>query len=343
MKYNIHINIAVIGFYSGKMVEEMDVPIVTDNIYEEYQLETSKVITQTLRSFFHDEKLVFDRSRFAGGLTNYNYVMTIHGEEYIVRQPGPWTEVMIDRKIEEFNTEIVANFSINSECVFFDAETGIKISRFIPNSYNLAQVNPTSSKNLLAVSNLMKKVHNMPQSFRNIFSWKSELAKYEEVVKMVNGVFFFDYHSLKKKAFAFCEENIRNIQLVPCHNDTVPENFLLSETGDYYLIDWEYSGLNDLNFDLAAFIVETRLTRAEINELLHNYFGKNIPEDAIQKIKSYILIQDLLWTTWAIIRHYSGENFADYCEMRYERFRRNTLELTKDKDFPLDKMVEPVD
>lgn len=315
---------------------------MTDNVYEQYQLETSKVLTETLRSFFNDETLVFDRSRFAGGLTNYNYVMEIHGEEYIVRQPGPLTEVMIDRKIEEFNTAIVADFSINSECVYINAETGIKISRFIPNSHNLAQVNPTSSNNLKAVSDLMKKVHTMPRSFRNIFCWRAELEKYEEVVKMVNGVFFFDYASLKKKAFAFCEENIRNVELVPCHNDTVPENFLLGENEDYYLIDWEYSGLNDLNFDLAAFIVETRLNRTEINELLHNYYGETIPEDAIQKIKSYILIQDLLWTVWAIIRHYSGENFADYCEMRYERFRRNTLELTKDKDFPLDKMVETV-
>lgn len=321
----------------------MDVPIVTDNVYEQYQLETSRIITQTLRSFFNDETLRFDRSRFAGGLTNYNYVMNIHGEDYIVRQPGPLTEVMIDRKIEEFNTEIVANYSINSECVFFDAETGIKISRFIPNSHNLAQLNPTSSKKLKAVSDLMKKVHTMPRSFRNIFCWKAELKKYEEVVKMVNGIFFFDYISLKNKAFAFCEENIQNVELVPCHNDTVPENFLLGENDDYYLIDWEYSGLNDLNFDLAAFIVETRLTRSEIDELLHNYYGDNIPNNAIQKIKSYILIQDLLWTVWAIIRHYSGENFADYCEMRYEHFRRNTLELTKNKDYPLDKMVETVE
>lgn len=320
----------------------MDVPKVTDNVYEQYQLESSKVLTQTLRSFFKDETLVFDRSRFAGGLTNYNYVMEIHGEEYIVRQPGPMTEVMIDRKMEEFNTAIVADFSINSECVYINSDTGIKISRFIPNSHNLAQVNPASSKNLKAVSDLMKKVHTMPRSFRNIFCWKAELEKYEDVVKMVNGAFFFDYLSLKKKAFDFCEENIRNVQLVPCHNDTVPENFLLGENDDYYLIDWEYSGLNDLNFDLAAFIVETRLTRTEIDELLHNYYGESIPEDAILKIKSYILIQDLLWTVWAIIRHYSGENYTDYCEMRYERFRRNTLELTKDKAFPLYKMVETV-
>lgn len=315
---------------------------MTDKGYEEYQKEASKMITETLRSFFCDQTLTFDRSRFAGGLTNYNYVMTIHDNEYIVRQPGPLTDVMIDRKIEEFNTKIVAEFSINSECVFFDANTGIKISRFIPNSLNLAKAQPTSSKNLKAVSDLMKKVHTMPSTFKNIFSWKEELEKYEEVVKIVNGVFFFDYVSLKEKAFKFCEENIKNVELVPCHNDTVPENFLLGESDDYYLIDWEYSGLNDLNFDLAAFIVETRLNKEEIDELLHNYYGEEIPKNALQKIKAYILVQDLLWTVWAIVRHYSGENFADYCEMRYERFRRNVIELTIDKNFPLNKMVEVV-
>ncbi|WP_427813964.1 phosphotransferase [Enterococcus sp. 22-H-5-01] len=318
----------------------MNIPIIKNNSYEKYQAESTQLITQILRSFFKDETLEFDRSCFVGGLTNYNYAVKIHGEKYVIRQPGPFTDIMIDRKIEEFNTSIVAALPINSDCIFFDAKTGIKISRMIPNSFNLAQVNPTSSKHLKDVTNIMKKVHTMPRLFNNIFCWKSELKKYEEVVSMVHGVFFFDYISLKEKALAFCEENICDVELVPCHNDTVPENFLLDEHDNCYLIDWEYSGLNDLNFDLAAFIVETRLNRLEIEELLNNYYENNIPNDAIKKIKSYILIQDLLWTVWAIIRHYSGENFADYCELRYERFRRNTLKLAEDTNYPLYKMVE---
>ena len=47
--------------------------------------------------------------------------------------------------------------------------------------------------------------------------------------------------------------------LVPSHNDTVPENFIKDINGRLYLIDWEYSGLNDEMWDLAAHSIECNL------------------------------------------------------------------------------------
>ena len=63
-------------------------------------MQIEELIQLTLRRFFHDETLRFDKSRFAGGLTNYNYIMTIHGKDYVIRQPGGMTERMIDRQTE---------------------------------------------------------------------------------------------------------------------------------------------------------------------------------------------------------------------------------------------------
>ena len=41
--------------------------------------------------------------------------------------------------------------------------------------------------------------------------------------------------------------------LVPCHNDPWPGNLLDADgpDGRIYLIDWEYSGMNDPMWDLA--------------------------------------------------------------------------------------------
>ncbi|MBP1041668.1 phosphotransferase [Vagococcus sp. BWB3-3] len=299
-----------------------------------------ELINEKLQEVFEDPTLTFDRSIFTGGLTNYNYRMHIQGNDYVIREPGILTDIMIDRSIEQINTKAISNLGINSTCIYFDATTGIKISKFIPNSQNLAQTNPFSSESLKAVTTLLKKVHMSTTPFGTTFDWKSELAKYETVIKSINGALFFDYNSLKAKLYDFFDKYVTNVQFVPCHNDTVPENFLVDDANNYYLIDWEYSGLNDLNFDLAAYIVETRLTKDGIDQLLENYYGNQIPEDAIQKMKAYILAQDLLWTVWALIRHYCGDNFLDYCDMRYERFRKNMINLTNDPDYPLDKMVE---
>ncbi|WP_086347667.1 choline kinase family protein [Candidatus Enterococcus clewellii] len=297
------------------------------------------IIQEKLREVFKDNTLYFDRSIFAGGLTNYNYIMTIAGEDYVIREPGKLTKQMIDREIEQMNNGIASEFGVNSECIYFDAETGIKISRFIPNSKNLAQSDPFSQESLIAVAHLMKKIHTSPVHFTNTFEWLEELEKYEEIIEQLKGNLFFDYYALKEKLLTFFADHLTEAVLVPCHNDTVPENFLAADDGRYYLIDWEYSGLNDANWDLAAYIIETRLPSASIDTLLNMYYPEGHSEQDILKIKGYIMAQDLLWTVWALIRHYCGDNFLDYCDMRYERFRKNILELSDTTEYPLYKMV----
>ena len=58
------------------------------------------------------------------------------------------------------------------------------------------------------------------------------------------------------------------------------------------------------------------------------------------KIRCFIMAQDLLWSIWALVRHYSGEDFLDYCYNRYNRFRRNLKALTQDPDSSVASMVK---
>jgi Predicted choline kinase involved in LPS biosynthesis len=282
-----------------------------------------ELIQKKLRQIFGDETIVFDKSRFTGGLTNYNYIMDINGMEYVIRQPGGMTNEMIDRNIEKVNNAIACELGLNSECFFFDEISGMKISIYIRNSRNIAQADPCSPESLKSVSDLMKKIHTSPKNFPNIFDWKEELEKYESIVKGLNGDFFFDYTTLKKKLIDFIDGNITDKILVPCHNDTVPENFVVDGSGKAWLIDWEYSGMNDPSWDVAAYILESRLTEEAIESLILDYYGTMPSQEELLKIKCYMVAQDLLWTVWALIRHYNGDDFLDYCNIRYERFRKN--------------------
>lgn len=299
-----------------------------------------ELIQKKLRSIFNDESIVFDKSRFAGGLTNYNYIMNIGGTEYVVRKPGGMTNQMIDRNIEKINTAIACELGLNSECFYFDEISGIKISVYIRNSKNIAQAGPCNPSNLKAVSDLMKKTHESPKNFPNAFDWKAEIAKYETIVKELNGDLFFDYAELKKRLIDFMEENIGTTASVPCHNDTVPENFLVDEAGRSWLVDWEYSGMNDPSWDVAAYILESRLTDEAIDYLFQEYYGQTPGREEILKIKSFMMAQDLLWTVWALIRHYNGEDFLDYCNIRYERFRRNIKAIFGPEDCSIADLVD---
>lgn len=287
------------------------------------------LVQEKLRHAFQDESIVFDKSRFAGGLTNYNYIMKIKGIEYVIRQPGGMTEQIIDRKMERVNNNIVSEFGVNSESIYFDESSGIKISLYIENSQNLANTNPGSPENLDAVSSIMKKIHSSSKHFSNCFDWQIELSKYEQIIQQLNGSFFYDYATLKEQLVAFVQKNIRSTIFTPCHNDTVPENFIIDNTGKTYLIDWEYSGMNDPCWDVSAYILESKLSAEAMHHFILNYFGHPLTPTDELKIKGFMMAQDLLWTGWALIRHYNGDDFLEYCNIRYERFRKNIKTMTK--------------
>ncbi|MGH4120537.1 phosphotransferase [Clostridium sp.] len=303
-------------------------------------MKMEELVQEKLRLVFKDDSIIFDKSRFAGGLTNYNYLMNIKGIEYVVRQPGGMTNLMIDRKIEKENNRIASEFGINSECVCFDEVSGIKICIYIKNSKNIAQTDPSSLTNLNAVSDLLKKTHSSLKHFPNSFDWQMELTKYENIIQELKGGFFFDYTVLKKQLLDFMQKNIKNTISVPCHNDTVPENFVVDGNGRTYLVDWEYSGMNDPSWDVAAYILESRLNEEAIEYFLLGYYDQGLTAEEILKIKCYMVAQDLLWMVWAMIRHYSGDDFLDYCSIRYERFQKNVKAITVSSDYSIADMVK---
>lgn len=302
-------------------------------------MKMEELVQEKLRQVFNDQNIVFDKSRFAGGLTNYNYIMNIKGIEYVIREPGGMTEQIIDRKIEKINNNIASEFGVNSNSIYFDEKSGIKISINIKNSQNMAQADPSSPENMKAVSSLMKKIHSFPKHFANHFDWQRELAKYERIIQQQRGDFFFDYTTLKEKLVSFVQDNIKSSSLVPCHNDTVPENFIVDDTGRTYLIDWEYSGMNDPCWDVAAYILESKLPAEAIGYLIKDYFSRPLTPGEEMKIKGYMMAQDLLWTAWALIRHYNGDDFLDYCNFRYERFRKNIKNIDKSLPCSIASMV----
>lgn len=302
-------------------------------------MEIENLIQEKLRTVYKDNSLIFDKSRFAGGLTNYNYIMDIHGKEYVIRQPGEMTHLMIDRNIEQVNNQIASEIGINSECIYFDSASGIKISIYIKDSQDIAKAGPCCFENIDIVLDLMKRIHSSPKPFPNYFDWEKELSKYENLVLKVNGEFFSDYIEYKNRLLDFINRHVKNTTLVPCHNDTVPENFLVDNKGQSYLIDWEYSGMNDPSWDLAAYILESQLTEKAIDYLLKGYYGEEPSLDEILKIKSYMMAQDLLWMVWAMIRHYCGGDFLTYCNLRYERFKKNVDKLTDSTAYPISHMV----
>ena len=69
------------------------------------------------------------------------------------------------------------------------------------------------------------------------------------------------------------------VALAPCHCDPLCENFL--DTGTrMWIVDWEYSGMNDPMWDLGDLSVEGGFDEAQDEAMLAAYFGGEAPARA---------------------------------------------------------------
>lgn len=117
---------------------------------------------------------------------------------------------------------------------------------------------------------------------------------------------------------------------VPCHNDSLVDNWVLSNKGKLYLIDWEYSGMNEPMWDLSCLSIEAEYSEVEEDSLLRFYLQH---EPTIEEKKRFLaakLYVDYLWTLWGLTRvPYDGQFMQEYADERYLRLKRNIAAYNK--------------
>lgn len=258
----------------------------------------------------------------AGGMTNKNYKICVKGSRYILRVAGTGTEQMINRNTEMFNSAIASEKGYNVEVPYFSLETGVKISKFIENAETLTHRSIKKEENLKQVTGILRNLHESTNfHMDNEFNIFRELEKYEDILRKDNGDFFEDYDEVRAKVMAL-EEELRVCKrvFVPSHNDLVSENLVKDTEGRIYLIDWEYSGVNDDMWDLAALSLENEFSEDDIELMFRLYFnGKEADENSRRRLLIHQICQDMLWAVWTLIKEAEGDDFGTYGIDRYNR------------------------
>lgn len=270
---------------------------------------------------------VIDKVEPIGGMTNKNFKVRMNNEDYILRIPGSGTEEMISRYSEKNNTLVASELNLDTDMIYFNEESGVKLAKYIKNSETITPKSAKRENNMIEITNILRKLHTSNATFVNKFDVFEKIEEYEVLLKEVNGSNFEDYDYVKNKVLNLKDIlNDIGIKNVPCHNDTVPENFV-KDRERIYLIDWEYSGMNDPMWDLAAHCLECEFNEDEEELFLNLYFNKSVEEKYRTKILIYKICQDFLWSIWTNIKEAKGDNFGTYGEDRYNRAKENLKKL----------------
>ena len=271
-----------------------------------------------------------------GGMTNSNFLITTSkktkesNNQYVLRMPGNNSNNMINRYWEKENHIITSNYGLNIPTVYFDENSGIKITKFLKDAETLK---PNTIKN--HIENIAKELHKLHTSnlkFKNNFDPFLKLNEYINLTKKENLNIFEDdlkkalciFNELKKLLFDINQSKYgENLFLRPTHGDLVAENILL-DNNKIYIIDWEYSGLNDPMWDIASLFLENDFTENDEKCFFNSY---EIDKQDKQKIEIYKNIQDILWTYWtfAKLNDNNKEEYLKYAKMRLKRALKYTI------------------
>ena len=250
-----------------------------------------------------------------GGMTNQNYLVKTTSNQYIVKFFGKGTDKLIDRQNEKYNLELLKDLKLDVENYLFDIEAGIKVNQYIENAETLDSA--TIKTKFEKIAPILQTIHASGKELKGEFAPFEEIKKYESLIQ--GEISYPNYEAVRKSVLSLKNELEKiGIEKKSCHIDLVPENFIEGPDGHLYLIDWEYSSMNDPMWDLAALFLESEFTPEEEADFLAYYEGDKTPVSR-EKIRIYKILQDIIWSLWTIYKEENGADFGDYGISRYNR------------------------
>ena len=273
-----------------------------------------KMIKEKISSLLSEEEEVLSVEQL-GGMTNQNYLVKTINKQYIVKFFGKGTEKLINRQDEKYNLELLKDLDLDVKNYLFDIEAGIKVNEYIESAITL---DSTSIKTKFdKIAPILQTIHASGKELRGEFASFEEIKKYESLIE--EKIPYANYEAVRKEVFSL-EKRLADLGVdrKSCHIDLVPENFIESPQGRLYLIDWEYSSMNDPMWDLAALFLESEFTCQEEEAFLSHYESEQTPVSR-EKIAIYKILQDAIWSLWTVYKEEQGADFGDYGVNRYQR------------------------
>ena len=251
------------------------------------------------------------------GMTNLTKIITLDNKTYVFRIPGKGTEKLINRQ-QEYNVyQTIKEYNISDEVLYFDIDTGIKISKYVEESHNCDSSN---FKEVKLAMNVIKHLHSLNLKVDFEFDLRKMILYYES---LMNKSKYDDYEEIKKLVF----DALDIIATYPkqcclCHIDPNQDNILIDNHSLKVnaIIDWEYAAMQNPLLDVAMFGIYAGYDRPTLAKLLQLYKDDVKPTYKEQvQFYTYVAAAGLLWSNWCEYKLQLNEKLDEkYVRSQYE-------------------------
>jgi thiamine kinase-like enzyme len=165
-------------------------------------------------------------------------------------------------------------------------------------------------------------MHHSGLAFEFRFELFGMIDDYLGVLTRLGAELPLGYHEVVGEAGAVHRALDRHpAALAPCHCDPLSENFL-DDGRRMWVVDWEYSGMNDPLWDLGDMSVEAGFDEAQDREMMEAYCEGPAPGALQGRMVIYKAMCDLLWTLWGLIQFTNKNPVDDFWAYALRRFER---------------------
>jgi thiamine kinase-like enzyme len=272
-----------------------------------------------------------------GGITNRLYrVVSSDGGDYVFRFYGAKTELFIDREVEMENLRRLESSGVTQKLVKYLPERNVTVVEFIP-GYVLK--NPDFLREDLweRIMRPIRIVHQSREQLPYHFDPLSEVKRFYKILDGINP----DYPEFDIRGTIQALDRISGIaaiapsKYVPCHNDLLADNFVLTEDtdgdrGPMVLIDWEYGGMAPPYYDVADMFQEVLVPRSVERNLLRSYWEDKDLDFHQYMTDLYKPFPDIYWFLWSLIQLNISMipfDYYGYGKVKFENAQKNIAYL----------------
>lgn len=261
------------------------------------------------------EKEITNIRCLKAGMTNKSFLFELHNAHYICRIPGPGTELLINRKQEKDVYEAVNPLHMTEDIIYFDGETGYKISRYYEGARN---ADPHNREDMELFMKELHKLHESQITVSHSFSLRERIQFYENLCRHREKMLFEDYSEVRAHMNGLLDKLDRlNRPQCLSHIDCVPDNFLILPDGSGKMIDWEYAGMHDPLIDIAMCGIYSYYNEEEMDWLIELYLKRSPTREERFVIYACAALGGFLWCLWAVFKETLGEEFGEYTLIMY--------------------------
>lgn len=239
-----------------------------------------------------------------GGLLNSNWLLTYEGVNYFLKIFGKGSENFVDRQLSNVAAVRANALGISPRVELFDPEAGMELFEFLQ-GYRASTNADFSRKDFLSsVIDLYRQFNACERLSitKDVFAMTDEHIEQGDALGAIRPADFewlsFQYQRAKAAFIA------SGIDLVPCHNDPMPGNFMVKMSDrnqiiDMKMIDFEFASNNERAYEIGVFLGEVFVDEETTLELIEQYYG-TVRQNLVARVWVARAVADVKWGSWAV-------------------------------------------